>query len=90
MTYFAMPSQIGSAQNATNMKKMPRRRDAPSAFKCGYAFEGQTCRLPVIASQYLFRTGRLSFFGKLQALKDPRAFAKCLAPLRNADWVVDG
>ena len=32
---------------------------------------------------------RLSFFGKLQPLQDPRAFADFLAPLRNTEWVVD-
>ncbi len=37
----------------------------------------------------LHAAGRLAFFGKLQELKDPRAFADFLAPLRNTEWIVD-
>ena len=33
--------------------------------------------------------GRLAFFGKLEPLQDPRAFADFLAPLRKTEWVVD-
>ena len=33
--------------------------------------------------------GQLSFFGKLQELENPRAFADFLAPLRKTEWVVD-
>jgi hypothetical protein len=33
--------------------------------------------------------GQLSFFGKLQQLENPRAFAEFLAPLRKTKWVVD-
>ncbi len=33
--------------------------------------------------------GQLSFFGKLQELESPRAFADFLAPLRKTEWVVD-
>jgi len=32
--------------------------------------------------------GRLSFFGELARLTDPKAFAAHLAPLRRAEWVV--
>jgi Putative transposase/Transposase zinc-binding domain len=35
------------------------------------------------------RAGRLRFFGDLQHLTDPNAFAAHLEPLRRADWVVD-
>ncbi len=37
----------------------------------------------------LHAAGQLSFFGKLQKLEHPRAFADFLAPLRNTEWVVD-
>jgi hypothetical protein len=37
----------------------------------------------------LHGNGQLAFFGKLQALNEPRAFAALLAPLRKRDWVVD-
>jgi len=37
----------------------------------------------------LHAAGQLSFFGKLQELEHPRAFAKFLAPLRKTEWVVD-
>jgi len=37
----------------------------------------------------LHAAGRLSFFGKLEPLQDPRAFADFLAPLRKTEWVVD-
>jgi hypothetical protein len=33
--------------------------------------------------------GQLSFFGELQELESPRAFANFLAPLRKTEWVVD-
>ncbi len=33
--------------------------------------------------------GQLSFFGKLQKLENPRAFADFLAPHRKSEWVVD-
>ncbi|CAA7627418.1 transposase (fragment) [Magnetospirillum sp. SS-4] len=35
-----------------------------------------------------YRAGRLSFFSDLAALSDPAAFARHLAPLRRAEWVV--
>jgi hypothetical protein len=35
-----------------------------------------------------YQSGRLQFFGKHQALADPRAFADWLAPLRQGEWVV--
>ena len=34
------------------------------------------------------RAGRLAFFGDLEQLADPAAFAAWLAPLRRAEWVV--
>ncbi len=37
----------------------------------------------------LHADGQLAFFGKLRPLREPRAFAAFLAPLRNVDWVVD-
>jgi len=36
-----------------------------------------------------YRAGRLAFFGKLNHLEDPRAFAHLIAPLRKREWVVD-
>jgi len=33
-------------------------------------------------------TGRLQFFGEYAVLRDPRAFATWLAPLRDVEWVV--
>lgn len=35
-----------------------------------------------------YAAGRLGFFGDLEALRDPAAFARYLAPLRQAEWVV--
>jgi len=35
-----------------------------------------------------FSAGHLSFFNALEPLKAPRAFARYLAPLRRAEWVV--
>jgi hypothetical protein len=35
-----------------------------------------------------YRAGALQFFGKHAQLIDPRAFAACLAPLWNTEWVV--
>jgi Putative transposase/Transposase zinc-binding domain len=32
--------------------------------------------------------GQLQFFGKLESLRDPHAFARYLAPLRQSEWVV--
>ena len=37
----------------------------------------------------LYRAGGLDFFGTLQPLHDPRAFAQLIAPLRDLDWYVD-
>ena len=37
----------------------------------------------------LHADGQLAFFGNLQALHDPGAFARHLAPLRKIEWVVD-
>lgn len=36
----------------------------------------------------LHRAGKLAFFGELEHLADPAAFAAWLAPLRKAEWVV--
>jgi hypothetical protein len=36
----------------------------------------------------LHRTGKLHFFGDLQPLRDPAAFVRYLAPLREKEWVV--
>jgi hypothetical protein len=36
----------------------------------------------------LHRAGELSFFGDLNGLSDPQAFAAYLAPLRKIEWVV--
>ena len=36
----------------------------------------------------LHRAGKLAFFGELEYLADPAAFAAWLAPLRKAEWVV--
>jgi hypothetical protein len=56
--------------------------------------------LPVKVLSHLFRrlllealekadaAGQLQFFGDLGALRDPKAFARYLAPLRKSKWVV--
>lgn len=36
----------------------------------------------------LHRAGKLAFFGNLEGLSDPGAFATWIAPLRKAEWVV--
>ncbi|MEM1152074.1 MAG: IS91 family transposase [Pseudomonadota bacterium] len=36
----------------------------------------------------LLRNGALSFFGELEGLSDPAAFAKWLAPFRKTNWIV--
>ena len=38
--------------------------------------------------QKLYAAGRLQFFGDLEPLRDPAAFARYLDPLRQAKWVV--
>jgi hypothetical protein len=45
-------------------------------------------RLFLEALQKAFAQGQLRFFGDLEALRDPQAFARCLAPLRQRHWVV--
>jgi putative transposase/transposase-like zinc-binding protein len=40
------------------------------------------------ALQKAYDNGELQFFGDLEALRDPAAFAQFLAPLRDNDWVV--
>jgi hypothetical protein len=38
--------------------------------------------------QTAFDTGKLQFFSSLERLRDPKAFAQYLAPLRQTEWVV--
>lgn len=45
-------------------------------------------RLFLDALQRAFEANELQFFSTLDSLRDPRAFTKYLAPLRNIDWVV--
>ena len=40
------------------------------------------------ALEKAYAGGHLQFFGELQALRDPAAFAQYLAPLRKSKWVV--
>jgi hypothetical protein len=40
------------------------------------------------ALEKAYAAGQLQFFGDLEPLRDPPAFARYLAPLKNADWVV--
>src|SRR3546814_3339750 len=35
-----------------------------------------------------YEAGHLQFFGDHTALREPEAFATCLAPLREVEWVV--
>jgi hypothetical protein len=45
-------------------------------------------RLFLEALEKAFHNGQLQFFSKLQPLRRPAAFARYLAPLRKAEWVV--
>ncbi|MEK7406515.1 MAG: IS91 family transposase [Acidobacteriota bacterium] len=45
-------------------------------------------RLFLEALEKAFHQGRLQFFGELEPLRDPAAFASYLAPVRQAEWVV--
>jgi hypothetical protein len=45
-------------------------------------------RLFLQALEKAYAAGQLQFFGDLEPLRDPPAFARYLAPLKNADWVV--
>ena len=45
-------------------------------------------RLFLEALEKAYAAGQLQFFGDLEPLRDPPAFASYLAPLKNADWVV--
>jgi hypothetical protein len=45
-------------------------------------------RLFLEALEKAYADGQLRFFGELQALRDPQAFADFLAPLRKSRWVV--
>jgi hypothetical protein len=45
-------------------------------------------RLLLEALQKAYTAGQLQFCGPLEALRDPKAFARNLAPLRKSKWVV--
>jgi hypothetical protein len=45
-------------------------------------------RLFLSQLQEAFDAGQLHFFNSLESLRDPAAFARYLAPLRRAEWVV--
>jgi hypothetical protein len=45
-------------------------------------------RLLLEALQKAYAEGKLQFFGDLEALRDPAAFARFLAPLEKMEWVV--
>jgi hypothetical protein len=45
-------------------------------------------RLFLAQLQGAFEAGRLRFFNALEPLQEPRAFARYLAPVRRAEWVV--
>jgi hypothetical protein len=45
-------------------------------------------RLFLEALEKAYAAGQLQFFGHLEPLRDPPAFARYLAPLKNAEWVV--
>jgi hypothetical protein len=45
-------------------------------------------RLFLEALEKAYAKGELQFFGELESLRNPQAFAHYLAPLRNSEWVV--
>ncbi len=45
-------------------------------------------RLFLRALEQVYAAGKLQFFGELQLLRNPAAFASYLTPLRKTDWVV--
>ncbi len=45
-------------------------------------------RLFLEALEKAYAKGELQFFGQLESLRNPQAFAHYLAPLRNSEWVV--
>ena len=45
-------------------------------------------RLLLEALEKAYAAGQLQFFGDLEALREPPAFVRYLAPLKNTDWVV--
>jgi hypothetical protein len=45
-------------------------------------------RLFLKALEKAYAQGELQFFGELESLRNPQAFAHYLAPLRNSEWVV--
>jgi hypothetical protein len=45
-------------------------------------------RLFLAALDKAFRNGELRFYGEIKSLRDPVAFARYLAPLRQREWVV--
>src|SRR5256886_7032722 len=51
----------------------------------------QTCALPILFLEHLqaaFDQGKLRFFSSLERLRDSKAFAAYLSPLRQTEWVV--
>ncbi len=63
----------------------PAVRDSFSPCACLAACSGASswklCKKPT-------PRGELRFFGELESLRDPQAFARYLAPVREIDWVV--
>src|SRR6476661_2829364 len=45
-------------------------------------------RLFLEALEKAFKQGQLEFFGELEPLRDPSAFARYLASLRESEWVI--
>jgi hypothetical protein len=45
-------------------------------------------RLFLAALDQVFQNGKLRFYGEIESLGDPAAFARYLAPLRQREWVV--
>jgi hypothetical protein len=60
----------------------------PNFFLPVHALSRLFRRLFLAAFDAAFREGKLRFFGTLAPLAEPRAFAKEIASLRQADWVV--
>jgi hypothetical protein len=46
------------------------------------------CRVFLDALEKAHAAGQLQFFGALESLRDPHAFARYLAPLHQSEWVV--
>ena len=45
-------------------------------------------RLFLEALEEAYSAGQLQFFGELEGLRDPPAFARYLAPVKKQEWVV--